>query len=387
MADTEFCTIINTTKSKLPRLPFVSIKNYILGEDYELSVGFLSSKKQKEINNLYRKINKTTNILSFPLSKTEGQITFDLIKVKKDAFDRFELVNGDAIRHWYHEKNYKSINGTLGGSCMRYSKCQGFLTIYVRNPKQVSLLILKPENDNDKIIGRALIWTDDSGRKIMDRIYTIDSSDITLFIQYAKANNYYYKKKQNYEPMPLVLDGVTLTNAESSSIITLEYSSMNYFPYMDTFKYFNEEDGTITNDYSNDYTYELTDTNGGNGSCDVCGGGGRRECSDCDGSGDVSCWECSGEGDVNCRECDGDGEYECNECDGIGDIECDDCDGEGCDDCDNGRKECQNCSNGQIKCDECNSKGVVDCDECDGSGKRECSECYGEGEYDCYECT
>lgn len=85
MADTEFCTITNTTKSKLPRLPFVSIKNYILGEEFNLSVGFISPTKQKKLNNLYRKINKTTNILSFPISKKEGQITFDLQKVKKDA--------------------------------------------------------------------------------------------------------------------------------------------------------------------------------------------------------------------------------------------------------------------------------------------------------------
>lgn len=85
MQDTEFCTIINKTKGKLPRLPFVYIKNAVLGEKYELGVSFLSPKKQKEINMNYRGIDKTTNILSFPLTKTSGDITFDLAKVKKDA--------------------------------------------------------------------------------------------------------------------------------------------------------------------------------------------------------------------------------------------------------------------------------------------------------------
>ena len=79
------CTISNKTKGKLPRLPFVSMKNTILGEKYEFGISFLSVKKQKELNFKYRNINTTTNILSFPLSKTSGEITMDLVKVKKDA--------------------------------------------------------------------------------------------------------------------------------------------------------------------------------------------------------------------------------------------------------------------------------------------------------------
>ena len=85
MLNTEFCTVTNKTKNKLPNLPFVSIKNAILGEKYEFGVGFISSQVQRKINFKYRGIDKTTNILSFPLSKTSGEITFDLIKVKRDA--------------------------------------------------------------------------------------------------------------------------------------------------------------------------------------------------------------------------------------------------------------------------------------------------------------
>ena len=85
MKEDNFCTIINTTKGKLPSLPFVSIKNAILGSKYELGISCLSAKKQKELNNAYRGKNKTTNVLSFPLSKTTGDITFDLAKVKSEA--------------------------------------------------------------------------------------------------------------------------------------------------------------------------------------------------------------------------------------------------------------------------------------------------------------
>jgi len=85
MSDTGFCTIKNSTKGKLPSLPFVSIKNKILGEKYELGITFLTAQKQKQINQKYRGKNETTNILSFSLSKISGEITIDLIKVKKDV--------------------------------------------------------------------------------------------------------------------------------------------------------------------------------------------------------------------------------------------------------------------------------------------------------------
>jgi probable rRNA maturation factor len=85
MLNTELCTIMNKTKNKLPNLPFVLIKNAILGEKYDFGVSFISPQAQKKINFKYRGINTTTNILSFPLSKTSGEITFDLVKVKHDA--------------------------------------------------------------------------------------------------------------------------------------------------------------------------------------------------------------------------------------------------------------------------------------------------------------
>jgi rRNA maturation RNase YbeY len=85
MRDLGFCTITNNTKGHLPRCPFVSIKNKILGEDYEFGLSLLTPAKQKAINLKYRGKNETTNILSFPLSDNSGEITIDPIKVKKDA--------------------------------------------------------------------------------------------------------------------------------------------------------------------------------------------------------------------------------------------------------------------------------------------------------------
>ncbi|NCU28081.1 MAG: rRNA maturation RNase YbeY [Candidatus Moranbacteria bacterium] len=95
--DKEFFTILNKTKGKLPRLPFVSVKNKILGEKYDLSLSILTSREQRKINRIYRGLDETTNILSFVLSKKTGEITLDPIKIKKDAhlfnmsYDQFFL--------------------------------------------------------------------------------------------------------------------------------------------------------------------------------------------------------------------------------------------------------------------------------------------------------
>ena len=53
---------------------FDQIKKAILGEKYELGLVFVSTKKIQELNKTYRNINRPTDILSFPLSKTSGEI-------------------------------------------------------------------------------------------------------------------------------------------------------------------------------------------------------------------------------------------------------------------------------------------------------------------------
>ncbi len=77
-------SIINHAKGKLPSLPFVLIKEDILGKSYSLSIAFISKEKSKKLNNTYRKKNKPTNILSFPLSKKEGEILICPEVVKKE---------------------------------------------------------------------------------------------------------------------------------------------------------------------------------------------------------------------------------------------------------------------------------------------------------------
>ncbi|MEI6316689.1 MAG: rRNA maturation RNase YbeY [bacterium] len=78
-------SILNKTKGKLPRLPFVQLKNKILGDDYDLSLVFVSPRESHKINLQYRGKDNPTNVLSFPLSKTSGEIFLDQKTSAKDA--------------------------------------------------------------------------------------------------------------------------------------------------------------------------------------------------------------------------------------------------------------------------------------------------------------
>jgi probable rRNA maturation factor len=64
---------------------FDQIKQAVLGSKYDLSLVFVTAKKIQNLNKAYRNINKPTDILSFPLSKTSGEIFICLTETKKIA--------------------------------------------------------------------------------------------------------------------------------------------------------------------------------------------------------------------------------------------------------------------------------------------------------------
>jgi len=67
-----------------------------LGKKFELSLVFIESRLSKKLNRIYRKKDRPTNILAFPLSKTSGEIFIDLKQSKKE-FEDFGLNFSDFI--------------------------------------------------------------------------------------------------------------------------------------------------------------------------------------------------------------------------------------------------------------------------------------------------
>lgn len=81
-----------------------NVKNDILGRDYSLSVALITEKKSREINKKYRKKDKPTNVLSFPLRKNEGEILLCRSVIKREAKERkfdksFEELMGFLVIH------------------------------------------------------------------------------------------------------------------------------------------------------------------------------------------------------------------------------------------------------------------------------------------------
>ena len=290
-----------------------------------------------------------------------------------DKFSFFEEVKGDTIAYWYNKRNYEQGSGQLHNSCMATVPADYF-QIYTLNPDKVSMVIYKNPENPEKILGRAIIWTLNSGIRFMDRIYCIKDSDIELFRQYAKENGIYYKKYNGSSDsgQAIAPDG---TETSLQLEVTLRKGYYDRYPYLDTLKYW-DPSGRISN-RKNSSSYTLEDTGGDYINCEHCGGSGTVECGDCGGSGNWDCSSCDGRGKTECSDCDGDGKVECSECDGSGKTTDDEGD----------EIDCSNCEGkGKVECSDCDGRGEVECGDCDGNGRQDCEYCNGNGEYDCPEC-
>jgi rRNA maturation RNase YbeY len=69
----------------LPAIPFEAIHSKILGKNYTLTVIFCSPQESRERNLAYREKDYPTNILSFPLDESEGEIYICLSIARRDA--------------------------------------------------------------------------------------------------------------------------------------------------------------------------------------------------------------------------------------------------------------------------------------------------------------
>lgn len=83
----EYFSISHTTKRKPPRLRFADIKETVVGKKYELSLVFVGAQKMQTLNRIYRSKDYPTDILSFPVSDTMGEIYICRNIAEKKAYD------------------------------------------------------------------------------------------------------------------------------------------------------------------------------------------------------------------------------------------------------------------------------------------------------------
>lgn len=177
-------------------------------------------------------------------------------------FQNFDIVKGWEIAKWYEEnKYYDQEDGSLGESCMK-NVDEDYFEIYC-DSSSVSMLLLKSDEDNNYIVGRALLWdlTIPTGRIFMERIYTNDSSDEQLFIDYAKSKGWLYKGSQSYGAGYAIVDPITNTRSQLKLVANVSKSSYDYYPFVDTLQFFDENNKTLSNRQGH-AQYELTSTEG-----------------------------------------------------------------------------------------------------------------------------
>jgi rRNA maturation RNase YbeY len=87
---------ISQSKGKLSSLPFSDIKELVLGKRYELSIHFASPDEAQQLNITHRNKDYTPNTLSFPYTKTSGEIILCEEAMKKQHLD-FELSYHDYV--------------------------------------------------------------------------------------------------------------------------------------------------------------------------------------------------------------------------------------------------------------------------------------------------
>ena len=156
---------------------------------------------------------------------------------------RFEVVKGDRIRDIYYYESVASESGSLGISCMKHEHCQKYFGVYTQNTDKVSMLVMF--DDEDMVIGRALLWDFDS-YKLMDRIYTInDERYSSYFKKWCTKNGFLHKSEQNwYNTLSFEQFGDKRVKLKLK--LTLDNRNFDYYPYMDTFKFI-DNDGNLYN--------------------------------------------------------------------------------------------------------------------------------------------
>jgi len=165
------------------------------------------------------------------------------LEVSKPKF-KFEVVSGEDIRDYYLYDKHQNNGGSLGISCMRHGSCQRFFNLYVNNPETISLLLML--DDDGFVMGRSLLWNTDNF-KIMDRIYTVNDEQLPFYFKrWAKQNGYLFRFQQNWFNSTQFQE-LDRDKVDIKIDVKLNDFDFEYYPYMDTFKFFNTSTGVFSN--------------------------------------------------------------------------------------------------------------------------------------------
>lgn len=235
-----------------------------------------SSTIGKVINKLFPNKFKPNGVPGEDIESFTNEIKAER-KKGEEQFERFKIVEGEDIIKYYNADSYdkRAFGGSnLGGSCMRHSQCQTYISFYAQN-SGVKLVVLMSDKDEEKIVGRAILWdlsyvsgSEEGKRKFMDRIYYVTDTEMRLFKEFARRNGWLHKESQNMYSSTEIIDTVDGSSQRRTmeTVHTFHTPDTDQYPYMDTMKWFHVDGGYLTNtedNYDNDVIYFLESTGGG----------------------------------------------------------------------------------------------------------------------------
>lgn len=244
--------------SYLPKNKFVGSDKY----PFEKGIG----RTKIKIGRFLRKFLSEKSISSFEIKDKDIE---EFVNFYKSYFNSstndIKIIEGKDILNLYLEENYYKPNnqkkGSLWNSCMRYRERNKFMTLYSKN-SNIKMAVLF---ENGLVRTRALLWDnvedwDGNNYKIMDRIYSVYDHDFLLFKKWASENKYLPKYQQNAKSARTFDVGGFPVNKDLT--VKLENYHFSYYPYLDTFKFFNYYKGTFSNSDNFCFDYILTQSNG-----------------------------------------------------------------------------------------------------------------------------
>ena len=197
----------------------------------------------------HQSIDVPDTVIEYFANKLKGLYTFQ---------GNIKIIKGEDIRKWYSGDNYSRDNTeSLQNSCMRHDSCQKYFDIYTENDDKIQMIIAT--NDDNKLLGRAILWNTDSHGLFCDRIYGTQMT-IEAIKAYAKKLGAYTKYEQSYSNAQIVSSTGELIDNEIE--IKLNTGGFEYYPYMDTLKHtddISDENKLVLNSNSGEYCLESTD--------------------------------------------------------------------------------------------------------------------------------
>lgn len=170
------------------------------------------------LNSLSKQVVDKLNLEPLFDNKTIEKIHNDYLSYQTGDYIKVEYLMGKDILEGYKKDNYHIIKSSLGSSCM--TDKLDYLNLYTNNPDKVQMISIKTFG---KVVGRALLWTTDCGKKLMDKMYICDEWVGSKFDEIRSENN--YDTWSDYG------------NSDNILSISVNTDGIERWPYLDTFQF------------------------------------------------------------------------------------------------------------------------------------------------------